>query len=151
LRDAINSLSVGVVAEVRRADSGPTPYYLKVRAKRIGPGNLGLEDSAGNSILTLTDPGSYTVVSPWTEEDRDASQRILDQEKPAHTCGGIQILQPRILLDMHSYLEVNSWLVKPSPMLDVGAAMPFDAMVDDPTPIGQALVRSRLEMDTVLG
>jgi phage tail-like protein len=148
LRDAINSLSVGVVAEVRRADSGPTPYYLKVRAKRIGPGNLGLEDSAGNSILTLTDPGSYTVVSPWTEENRDALQRILDQEKPAHTCGGIQILQPRILLDMHSYLEVNSWLVKPSPMLDVGAAMPFDAMVDDPTPIGQALVRSRLEMDT---
>jgi hypothetical protein len=115
---------------------------------------LGLRTTPGDpagSILTLTDPGSYTVVSPWTQENRDALQRIFNLEKPAHTCGGIQILQPRILLDMHSYLEVNSWLVKPSPMLDTGAAMPLDSVVDDLTPFGQAGVRSRLGLDTVLG
>ena len=52
---------------------------------------------------------------------------------------------------MHSYLEVNSWLVKPSPMLDTGAAMPLDSVVDDATPIGQAGVRARIGLDTVLG
>jgi phage tail-like protein len=153
LRDAINGLAVGVLAEVSRG-TGLTPWSMKIRARRIGPNILDLRTAAGNaatSILTLTNAGSDTVVSPWTEENRDALQRILDQEKPANTCGGIQVLQPRILLDMHSYLEVNSWLVKPSPMLDTGASMPFDSMVDDPTPIGQDGVRSRLALDTVLG
>jgi phage tail-like protein len=154
LSDAINVLALGVVAEVHGDGPAATPYYLTIRARRIGPRNLDLRTKPGDatsSILTLTDPGSYTVVSPWTQESRDALQRILDLEKPAHTCGGIQILQPRTLLDMHSYLEVNSWLVKPSPLLDTGAAIPLDSVVDDPTPIGQAGVRSRLGLDTVLG
>ncbi|MGB9253620.1 MAG: phage tail protein [Candidatus Korobacteraceae bacterium] len=187
LRNAINCLGVGVVAEVLSgpprtsysqdssdqwigpggvtdetttltagATTGNTPpaYYLELRAKRIGPRDLELRTTAGvksTNILQSNDSGSYTVVSPWSQENRDALQRILDQEKPAHTCGGIQVLQPRILLDMHSYLEVNSWLVKPSPMLDTGAAMPLDSVVDDATPIGQAGVRARIGLDTVLG
>jgi phage tail-like protein len=153
LRCAINALAVGVLAEVNRGE-GVTPWSMKVRARRIGPNTLDLRTTPGNaasSILTVTNPGLNTVVSPWTEENRDALQRILDQEKPANTCGGIQVLQPRILLDMHSYLEVNSWLMKPSPMLDTGASMPFDSLVDDNTPIGQDGVRSRLALDTVLG
>jgi phage tail-like protein len=154
LRDAINDLAVGVVAQVRHNDMTPATYSLYIWAKRIGPGVLDLRTAAGDpttSILTLTNPGSYTIVSPWSEENRDSLQRILDQEKPANTCGGIQVLQPRILLDMHSYLEVNSWLVKPTPMLDTGSSMPFDSVVDDPTWIGQAGVRSRLGLDTILG
>jgi phage tail-like protein len=183
LRDAINGLGVGVVAEVLSGPArtsysldssgqwigpggvtdetsapttGSTPpaYYLELRAKRIGPRDLELRTTAGvksTNILQSNDSGSYMVVSPWSQENRDALQRILDQEKPAHTCGGIQVLQPRILLDMHSYLEVNSWLVKPSPMLDTGASMPLDSVVDDATPIGQAGVHARIGLDTVLG
>lgn len=192
LRDAINGLGVGVVAEVlsgpartsyslgssgqwigpgsatgddttddttaltSSTTTGGTPpaYFLELRALRIGPRDLELRTTASDAstnILRSSDSGSYTVVSPWSQENRDALQRILDQEKPAHTCGGIQVLQPRILLDMHSYLEVNSWLVKPSPMLDTGASMPLDSVVDDATRVGQAGVRARLGLDTVLG
>ena len=154
LRDAINDLAVGVTAAVSDSGSGTGRYTLQLRALRIGPKALALRDRPGDDtsgLLTVTDPGAYTVFAPQAQEDRDALQRILDQEKPAHTCAGLQVLQPKILLDMHSYLEVNSWLMKPEPILDSGSAMPLDSVIDDDTETGQVGLRSRLELDTALG
>lgn len=83
-------------------------------------------------------------------DSRRMIRRILDQEKPAHTCAGLVDLQPWVLLDMHTYLGVNTYLSKPSPMLDTGAWMPTDTVLSDYPEAGQTGRRSRLGLDTSL-
>jgi len=82
-----------------------------------------------------------------TDEQRKAIIRILDSEKPAHTCAGLLVLQPWVQLDTHTYLEINTYLSAPSARLDLGSTMPRDTVLDDPETTGQLERRSRIDSD----
>lgn len=90
------------------------------------------------------------VVRPLSEEERTAVRRIVDAEKPAHTCAGLLALQPWINLDMHTYLGVNTYLSRPSARLDMNSAIPRDTLLDDRDEAGQLERRSRLNLDITL-
>lgn len=85
-----------------------------------------------------------------TEEHYKAVRRILDSEKPAHTCAGLLALQPWVQLDTHTYLEVNTYLSEPSARLDLGSAMPRDTVLNDYEEAGQLERRSRIDLDITL-
>lgn len=85
-----------------------------------------------------------------TEEQRRAVLRILDLEKPAHTCAGLLTLQPWVQLDTHTYLEINTYLSPPSARLDIGSAMPRDTVLNDLEEAGQLERRSRINFDIKL-
>jgi phage tail-like protein len=94
--------------------------------------------------------GGRKVVRRLSEEERKAVRRIVDAEKPAHTCAGLLALQPWIHLDMHTYLEVNTYLSQPSARLDLNSAIPRDTVLDDRDEAGQLERRSRLNVDITL-
>ena len=85
-----------------------------------------------------------------TEEERKTIRRLLDAEKPAHTCAGMHVLQPWIHLDMHTYMGINTYLSQPSPHLDQGGAMPRDTILSDTDEAGQLERKSRLGLDITL-
>ncbi len=85
-----------------------------------------------------------------TEEQRRAVLRILDLEKPAHTCAGLLTLQPWVQLDTHTYLEINTYLSPPSARIDIGSAMPRDTVLNDLEEAGQLERRSRINFDIKL-
>jgi phage tail-like protein len=85
-----------------------------------------------------------------TESQRLAVQRLVEAEKPAHTCAGLLVLEPWVFLDMHTYLGVNTYLSQPSPRLDSGAAIPRDSVLTDLPEAGQIERRARLALDTRL-
>ena len=90
------------------------------------------------------------IVRRLSEEERKAVRRIVDAEKPAHTCAGLLALQPWINLDMHTYLGVNTYLSQPSARLDMDSAIPRDTLLDDRDEAGQLERRSRLNLDITL-
>ncbi|HEX8146425.1 MAG TPA: phage tail protein [Pyrinomonadaceae bacterium] len=94
--------------------------------------------------------GGRKVVRRLSEEERKAVRRIVDAEKPAHTCAGLLALQPWIHLDMHTYLGVNTYLSRPSARLDLNAAIPRDTVLDGLEEAGQLERRSRLNLDITL-
>ncbi|HEX7317676.1 MAG TPA: phage tail protein [Pyrinomonadaceae bacterium] len=94
--------------------------------------------------------GQGRVVRRLSEEERKAVRRIVDAEKPAHTCAGLLALQPWINLDMHTYLGVNTYLSRPSARLDMDSAIPRDTLLDDRDEAGQLERRSRLNLDITL-
>ncbi|HEX8475973.1 MAG TPA: phage tail protein [Pyrinomonadaceae bacterium] len=85
-----------------------------------------------------------------TEEERKTVRRILDAEKPAHTCAGMHVLQPWVYLDMHTYLGINTYLSQPSARLDQGGAVPRDTVLGDADAGGQLERQSRLGLDITL-
>jgi phage tail-like protein len=76
--------------------------------------------------------------------------RLVEAEKPAHTCAGVQLLQPWVQLDLHTYLGINTYLSRPTPRLGSGASMPHDTVLGDVPEAGQIERRSRLGLDTAL-
>ena len=100
------------------------------------------------------DPYCFCVLlkpySVGTEEARQAVRRIVEADKPAHTCAGVQVLQPWIYLDMHTYLEINTYLSKPTPRLDTGAAIERDTLLSDTEAAGQIERNSRLALEITL-
>ena len=94
--------------------------------------------------------GEKKGVRRLSDEERRAVRRIVDAEKPAHTCAGLLALQPWIHLDMHTYLEVNTYLSQPSARLDLNSAIPRDTVLDDRDEAGQLERRSRLNVDITL-
>lgn len=94
--------------------------------------------------------GQNVVRRTVTEEQYKAVRRILDSEKPAHTCAGLMALQPWIQLDTHTYLEVNTYLSEPSARLDLDSAMPRDTVLNDYETAGQLERRSRIDLDLAL-
>ena len=94
--------------------------------------------------------GGRKIVRRLSEEERKAVRRIVDAEKPAHTCAGLLALQPWIHLDTHTYLEVNTYLSQPSARLDLDSAIPRDTVLDDRDEAGQLERRSRLNVDITL-
>jgi phage tail-like protein len=81
------------------------------------------------------DPYCFCVLLKPSQVSSDAVrqtlERLLDADKPAHTCAGLVALQPWIYLDLHTYLGVNTYLSTPSPRLDVGSIMPRDTVLSD--------------------
>ena len=103
------------------------------------------------------DPYCFCVLLPSSQGTRHPAQtrqlvtRLIEAEKPAHTCAGLLELQPWIYLDMHTYLDINTYLSEPDPRLDMGSVMPRDMLLTDRTPeAGQLERRARLGVDTVL-
>lgn len=94
--------------------------------------------------------GQRRVVRRLSEEERKAVRRIVDAEKPAHTCAGLLALQPWINLDLHTYLGVNTYLSQPSARLDMNSAIPRDTLLDGREEAGQLERRSRLNLDITL-
>lgn len=94
--------------------------------------------------------GGRKVFRRLGEDDRKAVRRIVDAEKPAHTCAGLLALQPWIHLDMHTYLGVNTYLSRPSARLDADSAVPRDTLLDEREEAGQLEKRSRLNVDITL-
>lgn len=102
-----------------------------------------------------TDPLCFCVLlkpslAAQTEEQYQAVRRLLDSEKPAHTCAGLLALQPWIQLDTHTYLDVNTYLSEPSARLDLGSAIPRDTVLDDDESAGQLEWHSRIDLDMTL-
>ena len=94
--------------------------------------------------------GGREIERRLTEEERKAVRRIVDAEKPAHTCAGLLALQPWIHLGTHTYLGVNTYLSQPSARLDLQSAIPRDTVLDDRAEAGQLERKSRLNMDITL-
>jgi hypothetical protein len=103
------------------------------------------------------DPYCFCVLLPSSQGARDPAQtrqlvtRLVEAEKPAHTCAGILQLQPWVYLDMHTYLGINTYLSEPDPRLDIGSVMPRDMLLTDRAEeAGQLERRARLGVDTIL-
>lgn len=100
------------------------------------------------------DPYSFCVLlkpsSVGSEDDRQVVARLVEAEKPAHTAAGVTVLQPWIYLDMHTYLEINTFLTEPSPRLDTGAVIGRDTLLTDIETAGQIERKSRLALDATL-
>lgn len=99
-----------------------------------------------------SDPYGFCVVLKSPPEDASgyaAVKRIIEAEKPAHTAAGLVALQPWIVLDHHSYLEINSAFTKPNPRLGE-AVIERDTALDDRDFPGYVRGKSRVGADTVL-
>ena len=77
-------------------------------------------------------------------------RRIVETEKPAHTDAGVNILQPWIYLDMHSYLGINSILSQPVFRLGQTSVISRDTVLTDTEAGGQIERHARVEVDTTL-
>ena len=96
----------------------------------------------------------YVLVKPNvvnSEKTRIMLQNILDEEKPAFTEAKLIILEPWIYLDMHSYLEINTYLTERSLMkLDNKSYMPSDTVLIDLDGDSRMDVHTRIELDSKL-
>jgi len=58
-----------------------------------------------------------------SETDKKVIKRIIDLEKPAHTCGRLAVLEDQIILNRHTYLGVNTRLNEPKSEMVLGKAI----------------------------
>jgi hypothetical protein len=85
-----------------------------------------------------------------TEAERVTLQRILDTEKPAHTNGTLQVLEPWFYLDVHTYLGVNTLLNKAEFVLGKSSVLGRDIVIYDKEYDGQVERKSRIGRDLIL-
>jgi phage tail-like protein len=101
-------------------------------------------------------PHRFTVLLPprWNREvtaaQRHTLQRIIDTEKPAHTSGSLQVLEPWFYLDMHTYLGMNTVLTRPEFILEKSSVLGRDTVIYDTEQAGQVARKSRVQIDTHL-
>jgi hypothetical protein len=76
-------------------------------------------------------------------------RRIVEAEKPAHTLGFVNHLQPWFYIGMHTYLGVNTCLNKQSFVLPQ-AVIARDTILSTEEESGQVDVRARTGIDTYL-
>jgi len=81
------------------------------------------------------------------ETERTTLQRIMDTEKPTHTNGTLQVLEPWFYLDMHTYLEINTLLTKTGFVLEKSSVLGRDTRIYDKENAGQAGRKSRIDLD----
>jgi len=86
-----------------------SPYLTKV---------LNLLFGGPYSFCVLLEPEQVK-----TEKDRKVVLRIIESEKPAHTCGGFAIIEQRIRLNWHTYLGKNTCLSEPKAEMILGKAI----------------------------
>lgn len=77
-------------------------------------------------------------------------KNIIEEQKPAHTCYGLKILEPWFHLDMHTYLGVNTGLTKPVFILDEMSTIGRSTILSDVESAGQIKKHSRINADATL-
>ncbi|WP_298685511.1 phage tail protein [uncultured Methanomethylovorans sp.] len=77
-------------------------------------------------------------------------RRIIEEQKPAHTCYGLKVLQPWLYLDMHTYLGINTKLIKPEFVLGFTSVIGRDTLLDDEEHAGQVERHARVGIDSVI-
>ena len=101
--------------EIIRIYVGTHPYAIVERA-------LLADCDVSDGLKALFDelfggPYDFTVLLRAShirsEADKKVIKRIIDTEKPAHTCGRLVVLEEQIRLDSHTYLGVNTRLNEP--------------------------------------
>lgn len=100
-------------------------HYLKVKEEN-GEINIYAKEFFENLFGEPNPYKFFVFLKPQHEQFKDhlkAVKRIIELEKPAHTSAEVSILEPGVYLDMHSYLEINTYLSKPVTRLDTGSFM----------------------------
>lgn len=106
-----------------------------------------------SSVLYGEDPFGFCVLlsdPDLSESTYDTIKRIIEEQKPAHTCYGLKMLEPWFSLDMHTYLEVNTRLTYPSLVMSKTSVLGRDTVLYDTEHAGQVRVHSRTGIDTKL-
>jgi phage tail-like protein len=85
-----------------------------------------------------------------SEREYFAIKRIVEADKPAHTHGGVRLLQPWMYLNMHTYLGINTYLQKPEMKVELQSVIGRDSVLTDLSEAGQVERRSRLSVDATL-
>ncbi len=86
--------------------------------------------------------------STLKEQNVEIIKRLIDEQKPAHTCYGLKALEPLLYLDMHTYLGINTCLTEPAFVLGKTSVIGRDTVLCDPEEAGQVGRRARAGMDT---
>lgn len=93
----------------------------------------------------------YVLIKPNTiksEKERIMLQKILDEEKPAFTEAKLIVLEPWIYLDMHSYLNINTYLTERSLLrLNDHSYLPSDTVIIDVDQDNRMDLHTRIELD----
>jgi hypothetical protein len=106
-----------------------------------------------STVLYGDDPFSFCILLPdpyLSESTYDTIKRIIEEQKPAHTCYGLKMLEPWFSLDMHTYLDVNTRLTYPSLVMNKTSILGRDTVLYDREHAGQVRVHSRIGVDTKL-
>lgn len=101
------------------------------------------------------DPYTFTVLlkpgAIRSDKQRLVVQRIIREQKPAFTEARLVELHPSIYMDMHAYLEMNSYLSEPTLLsLDERSSMPFGTLLTDVERENRLDIHTRLGLDSNL-
>ena len=88
--------------------------------------------------------------SSLKENSLDMIRRVIEDQKPAHTCHGLTVMEPWFYLDMHTYLGINTALTKPEFILGKSSVIGRDTVLDDFEHAAQVGRHSRIDIDTEL-
>ncbi|MFZ3167939.1 MAG: phage tail protein [Candidatus Methanoperedens sp.] len=108
-----------------------TLFFPPPEARTIKPDG---KEEALLDVLFGKEPFSFYVYLRDTNLDENiisTIKRIIDEQKPAHTCYGLKVLEPAFHLDMHTYLEVNTVLTKSGFIIGKTAVMGRNTILDD--------------------
>jgi len=138
-----------IIDEMIRIFTGESPLIVEPFQLRC-PGGLIDQDF---SKLFGSDPYTFCVLlKPGqiaTETEVNTVRRIIDREKPAHTAGGLQILQSVIVLGTHTYLGINTCFSEPV-FVTGRAVLPMDTVLEDSERGGQVERHSIVGRDALL-
>lgn len=84
------------------------------------------------------------------ENSLDMIRRVIEDQKPAHTCYGLTVMEPWFYLDMHTYLGINTALTKPEFILGKSSVIGRNTVLDDFEHAAQVGRHSRIDIDTEL-
>lgn len=106
-------------------------FFPPPEARTIKPDG---KEEALLDALFGKEPFSFYVYLRDTNLDENiinTIKRIIDEQKPAHTCYGLKMLEPAFHLDMHTYLEVNTVLTKSGFIIGKTAVMGRNTILND--------------------
>ena len=83
-----------------------------------------------------------------SENTLNIIRKIIEDQKPAHTCYGLKVLQPWFYLDMHTYLCINTVLTEPEFVLGKTSVIGRDTTLGDGEQGGQVERHSRIGIDS---
>ncbi|MCX9009880.1 MAG: phage tail protein [Candidatus Methanoperedens sp.] len=111
------------------------------------------EEARLSDVLFGKEPFCFCVFlgdANLSEDTLNTVKRIIDEQKPAHTCYGLKVLEPWFYLDMHTYLGINTSLTYPATTLGRISVIGRDTVLYDTEHAGQVRVHSRVGVDTKL-
>lgn len=128
------------------------PFTVKKSPENKTEGNEGEEDPLINRLygkdrfgfcVLLADPDINLIT-------QNHVRRIIEEQKPAHTSYELKVLEPWFYLDMHTYLEINTWVKEPEFALEKTSLIGRDTILHDEEKAGQIERHSRLGFDILL-